>query len=446
MPKDRQSHILEDLIAGQKHGEGCGIYSVCSAERFVLEAAFCQALEDESPLLIEATCNQVNQFGGYTGMSPVDFYHYVTEIASNSGFPLDRLILGGDHLGPNVWQAEPADLAMGKAYELVKAYVHAGFTKIHLDASMPLADDPMGRIDNLVAARRSADLCQAAEMAAGENASRLRYVIGTEVPAPGGAQGTMDQEWITQPEQARQTIEITRTAFIERGLEDAWSRVVAVVVQPGVEFGDQEVIDYRPELSRPLRQFIESFDHLVYEAHSTDYQLPVGLRQLVVDHFAILKVGPALTFALREAVFALAQIEEEAFAGSPLVELSRVRAVLENAMQTSPKNWQKYYRGDPPSMALARKYSYSDRIRYYWSTPAVGSALQQLIRNLENSPIPDSLFSQYLPGQYWKVRNGKLDSSPRAIIQDKIQEVLQDYAYACGFRAAPSSRHSFIRS
>lgn len=445
MPPDRQAQVFEELIADQKRGEASGIYSVCSAERFVLEAAFRQALEDGSPLLIEATCNQVNQFGGYTGMTPADFYRYVTEISSEAGFPLERLILGGDHLGPNVWQTEPAGQAMDKAQELVKAYVQAGFTKIHLDASMPLGNDPDGQIDTQVAAQRSADLCYAAEMAAGPGASRLRYVIGTEVPPPGGAKGSMDHEWISQPEQVQQTIDITRSAFLERGLEGAWSRVIAVVVQPGVEFGDQEVIDYRPELSRPLSQFIESFDHLVYEAHSTDYQLPSGLRQLVENHFAILKVGPALTYALREAVFALAQIEEEALGGRPLVQLSQVRAVLENAMQTNPKNWQKYYQGDPFSVAIARKYSYSDRIRYYWTDPAVKSALELLIRNLEIGPIPDSLFSQYLPTQYWKGRNGELDGSPRAIMRDKIQEVLQDYAYACGFRAAPSSRHGFIR-
>ncbi|HWQ83192.1 MAG TPA: class II D-tagatose-bisphosphate aldolase, non-catalytic subunit, partial [Anaerolineales bacterium] len=263
---------------------------------------------------------------------------------------------------------------------------------------------------------------------------------------PGGAQGAMHKDWITRPEQVQETMDLTHTAFLERGLEAAWERVIAIVVQPGVEFGDQEVIDYHPDLSRSLSLFIESLDHLVYEAHSTDYQLPSGLRQLVADHFAILKVGPALTFALREAVFALAQIEEESLAGRSGTQLSQVRTILENAMQSNPKDWLKYYRGDPHEVAIARKYSYSDRIRYYWSTPTVRSALTQLLHNLETEPVPGSLISQYLPQQYWKMRNGELDRSPRAIIQDKIQEVLQDYAYACGYRAAPSTRLSSGRS
>ena len=56
---------------------------------------------------------------------------------------------------------------------------------------------------------------------------------------------------------------------------------------------------------------IEQYDRLIFEAHSTDYQTPAALAALVRDHFAILKVGPALTFALREALWALDCIERE---------------------------------------------------------------------------------------------------------------------------------------
>ncbi|MFL1089387.1 class II D-tagatose-bisphosphate aldolase non-catalytic subunit, partial [Acinetobacter baumannii] len=93
-------------------------------------------------VLIEATSNQVNQFGGYTGMQPADFRDFVYNIARTVGFPAERIILGGDHLGPNCWQDEPAAVAMEKSIDLIKAYVAAGFSKIHLDASMSCADDP----------------------------------------------------------------------------------------------------------------------------------------------------------------------------------------------------------------------------------------------------------------------------------------------------------------
>ena len=63
-------------------------------------------------MLIEATCNQVNQEGGYTGMTPADFRGFVEAIAARVGFDPSRIILGGDHLGPNPWKQLPAEEAL----------------------------------------------------------------------------------------------------------------------------------------------------------------------------------------------------------------------------------------------------------------------------------------------------------------------------------------------
>ncbi len=208
--------------------------------------------------------------------------------------------------------------------------------------------------------------------------------------------------------------------------------MIAVVVQPGVEYGDSSLFEYNPAEAQELSRCIERYPGLVYEAHSTDYQTATGLRQLVVDHFAVLKVGPALTFALREAVFALAMLEEEWLAGKPGVEPSQVRAKLEQAMLANPVYWQPYYHGDAAYQRFARAYSFSDRSRYYWPVPAVQQALEQLIANLAADPPPFSLLSQYLPVQYEHIRAGQLANHPRALILDKITAVLADYAFACG--------------
>ncbi|MGA7243577.1 MAG: class II D-tagatose-bisphosphate aldolase, non-catalytic subunit, partial [Terracidiphilus sp.] len=61
------SKILQQLAAARRKFQPRGIYSVCSAHPWVLEAAFDQAIKDGSDLLIEATSNQVNHLGGYTG-------------------------------------------------------------------------------------------------------------------------------------------------------------------------------------------------------------------------------------------------------------------------------------------------------------------------------------------------------------------------------------------
>ena len=108
MNKRATNAILADIVAVHKRGRPVGIYSICSAHPFVLDACVQQAIKDDSPLLIESTCNQVNQYGGYTGMTPLDFHDYVEGIAAKFNFPRERLILGGDHLGPSPWQEEPA--------------------------------------------------------------------------------------------------------------------------------------------------------------------------------------------------------------------------------------------------------------------------------------------------------------------------------------------------
>jgi D-tagatose-1,6-bisphosphate aldolase subunit GatZ/KbaZ len=398
----------------------------------VLRASVLRALADGSPLLVEATCNQVNQYGGYTGQSPAQFARSLEELAADYGLPRDRLILGGDHLGPNPWRREPAALAMNKAQTLVRDCVRAGYEKIHLDASMSLGDDPPGQPlapDEI--AERAAMLAAAAESAAGEAGGEgPLYVIGTEVPAPGGAGAAEEALSISEPADVEATIALTRRAFAGRGLEAAWERVIAVVVQPGVEFGDSGWHTYQPEAARPLSQFIEQAPGVVFEAHSTDYQTPEALRQLVCDHFAILKVGPALTFALREAIFALSYIEEVWLAGD--VTLSRVRQALEGAMLADPSHWQGYYGDDARTRRFARQYSFSDRLRYYWPAAPVQAALQQLLENLSARPIPLPLLSQFLPEQYRRIRDGRLANNPHALMQDKVGAMLAAYAYAGG--------------
>lgn len=426
------------IVAQNRRGNPVGIYSICSANRFVLEAGMMQARRDESLLLIESTSNQVNQFGGYTGQTPAEFALFVREIASAMNFPSARIVLGGDHLGPHVWRREASSSAMEKARELVRACVLAGYTKIHLDASMSLADDPPGLLADELISSRTAELCQVAEEAHWELAAdspKPLYVIGTEVPVPGGEALDAEAPKVTRVEDLSQTIEAGRRAFEAQNLQSAWDRVIAIVVQPGVEFGDESVFPYEAQKARHLSQFIRQGWHGVYEAHSTDYQTPTALREMVRDHFAILKVGPWLTFAFREAVFSLAAIEQEWLGDRKGIVLSNVVETLEQAMLTDPQYWKDYYRGDETAQLIARKYSLSDRARYYWSKRDVAGALEKLLVNLTVDPAPISLISQYLPNQSRELHEGKIANSPADMIRHKILEVINYYARACGLTA-----------
>lgn len=434
---------LPDVVAAQKRGEPAGIYSICSANRFVLEAAMHQAKADGSPVCIESTSNQVNVDGGYTGTTPAQFVAFVAGIARDVEFPVDRILLGGDHLGPFPWASQDAATAMGKARETVRQYVAAGFAKIHLDASLRCADDPPGALADTTVTERTADLCAVAEAAVASRPSGSPlplYVIGTEVPVPGGEEEKPGHLAATRVEDAERTLDLTRAAFQSRGLQQAWDRVAGLVVQPGVEFGDATVFDYDRAQAAPLRAFIERDPRIVFEAHSTDYQAGAALRSLVLDHFAILKVGPALTFAFREAVFALAAIEGEWLGRRKGTTLSRLPDVLEEVMTEKPAHWRRYYRGDDEALRVARRFSLSDRSRYYWTEPRVAAALDRLLRNLTDSPPPAALAGQYLSVPYGSVEVSKIPVEPRQLIRRKVLEVTQTYARACGVSQEGASR------
>lgn len=425
------------IITDNRSGKAAGIYSICSAHPDVIRAAMLQAGEDNSIVLIESTSNQVDQFGGYTGMKPSDFVKFTNNIADRTGFPRNRILLGGDHLGPNAWRDLPASEAMSHGENLVRAYVKAGYLKIHLDASMFCADDTGNRhlpLGNKIVASRTARLCKAAEDTWKEmdgSTPKPVYIIGTEVPIPGGATEEESAVVPTLVEDAEQTLEITRRIFKSSGLEDAWERVIGLVVQPGVEFGDDQVFLYDRKAASKLSGLITDKKRIVFEAHSTDYQSESCLKNMVEDHFCILKVGPWLTFAYREALFALEQIEKEILKGQQK-EPSDIGEILDSVMKEKPSYWQKYYKGNQVQLAFKRKFSFSDRSRYYWPDMKLSEAVSKLKLNLDNCGIPISILSQYMPNQFDALMEGRISSTADNLIIDRIRDVIRKYSKACG--------------
>ena len=433
MGNQEESTFLE-ILSEHKHGNPQGIFAVCSAHPVVLETTIKHAAMVGYPLLIESTSNQVNQYGGYTGMTPSQFSRSTLDLCQRYSLPKHRLLMGGDHLGPYPWRDLPAKIAMQKASEMVEDYVQAGYRKIHLDTSMHCGDDdPTQPLHTKLIAERAATLCLAAEQATVEkkvSTNKPLYVIGSEVPSPGGLPTSEEKLAVTSVADVDETIQLTQSAFLERGLESAWDRVVAVVVEAGVDFGDQTIHKYDRSKTIDLRQFIESDNRFVFEAHSTDYQMPSSLKEMVADHFAILKVGPELTFAYREAIYALEQIERQIASTSAITDPSDVSAVVDRVMCKNPKYWQEYYTGSDSAVAFSRRFSMSDRIRYFWPDPEVINAVRKLFDNLASAKIPLSLLSQYLPTQYMKVRDGTLLAAPQSWVEDHICSVLTKYASA----------------
>lgn len=432
-------HPMKDIVKRYKSGENVGIFSVCCSNQYVIEAAMQKLLNKNISLLVEATANQVDQFGGYTGMKPKEYVKYIYSIADKVGFPKERIILGGDHLGPLTWRTINPREAMENAKNLIREYVLAGFSKIHIDTSMPLNGDFENEIfDDSLIANRASVLCKVAEEAylelkeKDDEAMHPVYIIGSEVPIPGGAQVEEEEAGpkVTSVEGFKNTVETFKKAFESFGVGDAWQYVIGVVVQPGVEFSSDYVWEYNREEAKDLIDELKNYPQLIFEAHSTDYQTPRALKEMVEDGFIILKVGPALTFGFREGIFALNHIENELLKYNENVELSNFIEVLDFSMIKNPKDWVNHYSGTGEKIKLERKYSLSDRARYYMPKDEVNFALEKLMNNLEGIEIPMTIISQFMHEQYKKVREGVLKPIAKELLKDRIGEYLDDYVYA----------------
>ena len=277
LPLKSSSARLQNLLLHNRHSCKGGAYAVCSAHPHVIHAAIQQCLEDGSVLHVESTSSQVNQFGGYTGQTPREFAHSLRSAAQHAGVLPENILLGGDHLGPFPWRHEASSSALEKASRLVRDCVLAGYVKIHLDASMPCLDDGTVGLAEETVAERAAMLCQVAEKAYAELPSgspHIVYVVGTEVPAPGGESLNSHAPAVTDAQHVHQTLETFRRAFEKQQLSSAWERVIALVVQPGVDFEADAIFDYNRPKAASLSAALSTYPEIVYEAHSTDYQAP----------------------------------------------------------------------------------------------------------------------------------------------------------------------------
>ena len=366
---------------------------------------------------------QVNHRGGYTGMTPVDFVSEVRKIASSVGFPEDKLLFGGDHLGPNPWKHLPADEAMAEARLMMRAYAEAGIRKLHLDCSMGCAGEPVA-LDDLTTAKRAADLCRVAEDAG----TAPIYIIGTEIPAPGGAHQELTDLMPTRPDAVKKTYAVHKEVFESAGLGAAFARVIAIVVQPRVESAQMSVVLYDPERAKALVAARAELGGLVYEAHSTDYQTGAALKALVEDGFSILKIGPSLTYALREALYGMEMAAAEIDHGP-----RQLRDTMEQLMLAEPGAWTDHIHGDAASQQSQRHYGLADRIRYYWLKPEARAALAAFHQRFGKTAPHIGLLSQYLSGPFVKeaLEAGDDLTDPDALIKRAVRRALRPWLEAC---------------
>lgn len=432
------TEILRRVIARNRAGEAAAIPSVCSAHPEVLRACLMRAEVLDRPIVIEATSNQVNPDGGYTGLTPAGFVGFVGQIAAAAGVRRERIIFGGDHLGPQVWRKGAADAAMARARDMVTAYVQAGFAKIHLDCSQGCAGEP-AQLGNALAAARAAELAQACHAAAADPGALL-YVIGTEVPPPGGAR--KDEAAAIAPTTAASasaTLAAHAAAFTRLGLVAEIGQIGGLVVQPGVEFSPMAVHHLPLARDPGLRAVLADWPQTCLEAHSTDYQHPAAYPRLAALGFAFQKVGPALTFAFRQAVYGLDTLCQMAgwASGASLCD------TMERLMLADPGAWQGHYHGE--DLRLQRHFGLADRIRYYWPQPEAKATVARLLADLQGRALPEALLRQVFAPAVLERADGLAMARPQALIAATIQLALDPYFFDAAPIAGVTTKTAGVR-
>ena len=409
------SDHLRQIIAQNRAGLIAAIPSVCSAHPDVLRASLRLAQRLDRAVVIEATSNQVNQDGGYTGLTPAAFISFVNNLADEVKADRARIIFGGDHLGPQAWRKLPADQAMAKARVMVADYAAAGFTKIHLDCSEGCAGEP-AQLTDAETVPRAADLGRVASAVR----DGLLFVVGTEVPPPGGARHDQNADVpATTPAAARATLDAHMTAFADIG------EIGGLVVQPGVEFSPMAVHHLPLARDPGLMAAISHHPGVCLEAHSTDYQHTAAFPRLAALGFAFQKVGPALTFAYRQAVYALDLLREQAGWAE-----ATLRPQMERLMLANPGYWQGHYHGGPAEQRMQRHFGLADRIRYYWPQPDAQRIVTRLIADLNGRSLPLPLLWQCFAPQVLDRADIIGGPLPQALIAAQIELALDPYFFA----------------
>ncbi|KAI1692092.1 tagatose 6 phosphate kinase domain-containing protein [Ditylenchus destructor] len=295
---------------------------------------------------------------------------------------------------------------------------------------MSCADDPVPLPEPEIAAR-AVRLCLAAEQAwrdAPDRGEPPVYVIGTEVPVPGGAHEDLDELAVTSPEAAGATLALHREAFGAAGLEAAFERVIAMVVQPGVDFDHHKVIDYRPEKARALSAFIAAQPGLVFEAHSTITRPPITWRSWRGTTSPSSRSAPARPSRCARRCGRWPPSSANGWAASA----AAIRAGRNRAGRDARRARALEALLPGPGAAGGRPGLQPERPHPLLLGPSGGAArLRRMLDRLEHSPPPLTLLSQFLPRQYDAIRDGRLRNRPAELLRDGAAQSLRPYLDAC---------------
>jgi D-tagatose-1,6-bisphosphate aldolase subunit GatZ/KbaZ len=402
------------------------IPSFCTSNIFVLKSLLSFCKKKKLPILIETTSNQVNQHGGYSGNKPKDFIRKMNNLAKKMQFNKKNIFYGGDHLGPLPWKLSNSSVALKKSIELVNLYIAAKYQKIHIDTSIECNDDKT--LTNKEVFLRAQYILK--KLKNKRIIKNTFLVFGTEVPLAGGnnnkkIKSTMFKKIIDEYNNFSKLLKFENLPIKNFGL----------VIEPGMKFMHKNVT--KPYLKNfKLKKLFSKKNNFFYEAHSTDYQSFITLRNLVKNNFKILKVGPELTFNLLKSFLFMEKVEKKKYS-----KRSNFKKTILDEMFTSDQYWRDYFK-NVSKKELKKNIinSYYDRTRYYLDNKKVLNSIKVLENNINR--IDQKQIIQLLTKEkknknlygikYYNYKNFDL------IVSNYLNEIFTKYYKACGFNFSNS--------
>lgn len=392
--------------------------SFCTSNFDVIKAIFLYVKKKKYPVLLECTSNQVNQFGGYTGLNPREFNKKVKSLNSEIKIRKENIILGADHLGPLPWKNFDKKKAFLNAKQLLRLIVKENFTKIHLDTTIKCRNDKNLNLEEI----RSRFL-ELFNIIPKRKLNKIYFVAGSEVPFAGG--GDFNQN-ISKLEDIKNDYLIYDSAINFNKSQKEF----ALVIEPGMSFTNNKV--FKPKIKN-LKKIIKFSrkKRIFFEAHSTDYQKMNVLKKLVKANFKFLKVGPELTFKYHDSLKFMLNLEKKII---PKNDLSKLNENLKKIMNKNKKYWKSYYKGSISKINYLKFNSKLDRIRYYWSDKLIEKSKKKLFKNI--CKIPRNFIINKLKIENDTQNNNtiNINNNVDLIVNYFLESTLNRYYEACGFK------------
>ena len=355
------------------------LLAVCPNSPAVIKAAFRAAKRNNAPIMFAATLNQVDNDGGYTGMTQKDFVRVMRVEAKRNNFT-GPYIAAIDHGGPwlkdiqtlEMWPYEKAMDAVKKSYE---AALLAGYELIHVD---PTVDRflPKGEIIKIeVVAARTIELITHIENFRKERGlPRIAYEVGTEEVHGGLADMSVFNKFL----------DLLKAGLEKNGCADAWPCFVV-----GKVGTDLHTTFFDPVVAKQLTSTVAKYGSFIKGHYTDDVENP---EEYPLSGMGAANVGPEFTVAEFNALEELEAVENKLYDEGNVAMHSNMIAILKKLVIDSGR-WKKWVHGDESpddfeSITPDRqRWLMQTGARYIWQKPEAVAARQTLYSNLRLNGI-----------------------------------------------------------